>query len=442
MLTVDLVRTRRRGGRIEVPSLRPAERERLLAVAEQYVAAARTAVGDTRAVFEDKCDDVPYHATDYRLVRGLRKLVEDRCVFEVRDDVDPPALRRAVFAHAAAARRALGDAEEFQPEPVIAAAAAELGLPPSDIRDALFADLKENHVLSRFDAIGGAALVAAYELAQRQAILLRAVRVAVTLRRPAARGLRLFFRRLKFHRLLYAATRLPDGVCRIEIDGPFSLFRSVTTYGLRLALLLPVLDACGCGWELDADVLWGADRQPATFHLEGEPAVETDRQDERLPDEVARLLDRFRQMDTPWTVGVAHSLLDLPGVGLCVPDLVFTHRDSGHRVYLEALGFWSREAVWRRVDLVQAGLPHPIVFAVSSRLRVSEEVLDDDLPGQLYVYKGAISARAVERRLDASMERSQVGGAPGLRHGGPSNPELSLEEEQDAGLAPPRRIRH
>ena len=407
MLTTDLVRVRRRGGRIETPPLRAAEKQRLLGVAECYVAAARAGVGGTRAAFEAACDDVPHHPTDYRLVRGLRKLVEDRCSFEARDDVDPIALRRRVFGRAAAARRALGDAESFDAESVIAAAAAELDLRAADVRDALFADLKENHVLTGFDAIGGPALVAAYETSQKQAVLLRAVRVVVTLQRPEPRGLRLFFRRLKFHRLLYVATRLPDGACRIEIDGPFSLFRSVTTYGLQLALLLPILDACGPGWELDADVLWGPQREPATYRLEGEPAANPVHEDAGLPDEVARLRDRFRKMETPWTVGIARTLLDLPGVGLCVPDLVFTHRASRRRVYFEALGYWSREAVWRRVDLVQAGLPQPIVFAVSSRLRVSEEVLDEELPGRLYVYKGAMNARAVEERLDACLAQAR-----------------------------------
>ena len=407
MLTTDLVRVRRRAGRIETPPLRAAEKERLLVVAERYVAAARLAVGDTRSAFEAACDDVPHHPTDYRLVRGLRKLVEDRCEFEVREDVDPPALRRTVFGRAASSRRALVDAEHFDPDPVIAAAAAELDLPAPDVRDALFADLKENHVLTGFDAISGPALVAAYETAQKQAVLLRAVRVVVTLQRPEPRGLRLFFRRMKFHRLLYLATRLPDGACRIEIDGPFSLFRSVTTYGLQLALLLPVLNACGPGWELDADVLWGPQRQPATYHLAGEPAAHPVREDAGLPDEVARLRDRFLKMETAWTVEIARTLLDLPGVGLCVPDLVFTHRDSGHRVYFEALGYWSREAVWRRVDLVEAGLPHPILFAVSNRLRVSEEALEGDLPGRLYVYKGAISARAIEERLHASLAQAR-----------------------------------
>ena len=403
MLTTDLVRVRRRAGRIHAPPLRPAEKKRLLAVAERYVAAARAALGKTRAAFDAACDEAPCHATDHKLVKGLRKLVEDRCAFEIRDDVDPPALRRAVFARAAEVRRALDDEAAFDPDSVIAAAAVGCDLTAGEVRDALFADLREHHTLTAFDAISGPALLAAYETAQKQAILLRAVRVTVTFRRPDPGGFRLFFRRLKFHRLLYTATRLPDGACRIDIDGPFSLFRSVTTYGLQLALLLPVLEACGPRWELDADILWGPERRPFRFRLEGDPAAQPARDDARLPDEVARLQDRFRRMKSAWTAEVAHALLDLPGVGLCVPDLVFTHDETGRRVYFEALGYWSREAVWRRVDLVEAGLPHPIIFAVSSRLRVSEEVLDEDLPGRLYVYKGVMSARAVEERLDASL---------------------------------------
>ncbi len=403
MLTTDLLRVRRRGGRLEARRLKRGERERALAAAEGYVAAARAGVGRTRAAFAAACDDVPGESTDYKLLKGLRKLVEDRCVFAPRDDVDPPALRRAVFARAAAARRALGDAARFDAGEVLAAAAGECGLPARDVPGALFADLRAQHVLTRFDALDGPALVAAWETAQRQAVLLRAVRVVVTFERPDPGGFRVFFRRLKFHRLLYAATRPSAGVWRIEIDGPFSLFRSVTAYGLRLALLLPALDACGCRWKLDADVRWGADRQALEFHLEGEPAPAAAPADERLPDEVARLRDRFRGMKTAWTVETAHELLDLPGADLCVPDLVFTHAGTGRRVYFEVLGYWSREAVWRRVDLVEAGLPHAVVFAVSRRLRVSEEVLDEKLPARLYVYAGVISARAVEERLNASL---------------------------------------
>ena len=65
------------------------------------------------------------------------------------------------------------------------------------------------------------------------------------------------------------------------------------------------------------------------------------------------------------------------------------------------LGFWSRDAVWKRVELVQAGFAHRIVFAVGQQLRVSEAALDAELPGALYVYKRTMSARAILERVDA-----------------------------------------
>ncbi len=90
-------------------------------------------------------------------------------------------------------------------------------------------------------------------------------------------------------------------------------------------------------------------------------------------------------------------------MGLSIPDLVFERRPPdgpSERVYLEVMGYWSRAAVWKRVELVRAGLDERILFAVSAKLRVSEDVLDDDLPGALYVYKHALSARAIAERLE------------------------------------------
>lgn len=410
MLTTDLVRVRRRGDRIEVPPLRDAERERLLEVAGRYVALAREHVGRTRSEFGAACDDVPNEATDYKLIKGLRKLVEDRCEFAPREDVDPVALRETVFAAAAVRRAGMDDAEKFEGESIVAAAASDLGMTADTVMDALYADLKENHVLRDFDAITGDALVARYEMAQKQAVLLRAVRVVVTLRGADAGAYRLFFRRLKFRRLLYTIEEHDDGGYRIEIDGPFSLFQAVTKYGLQLALLLPALDECG-EWELDADIRWGADREAYRLHLEGAGASAPDDQP-RLPDEVEKLRAQFGKLGSGWDVSPARELLDLPGIGLCVPDLTFTHAATDRRVYLEVMGYWSRDAVWRRVEMVEAGLPHTVIFAVSSRLRVSEEALGDDLPGQLYVYKGVMSARAIAERLDAAVASGRTGGTP------------------------------
>jgi hypothetical protein len=65
------------------------------------------------------------------------------------------------------------------------------------------------------------------------------------------------------------------------------------------------------------------------------------------------------------------------------------------------LGFWSRDAVWRRMDLIEKGVGLQLIFAVSERLRVSEEILPAGLGASLYVFKGAMSARAVLERCEA-----------------------------------------
>ena len=126
-----------------------------------------------------------------------------------------------------------------------------------------------------------------------------------------------------------------------------------------------------------------------------------------LPDEVETLLARWGKRDSRLQARVASEVLSLPGVGVCVPDLVFEDPSTGERVFLEVLGFWRRAAVFQRAELVQAGLRDPVLFAVPSRLRVSEEVLPLDLPGALYVYKGSLLPGAVETRLEELLARSK-----------------------------------
>jgi uncharacterized protein len=168
-----------------------------------------------------------------------------------------------------------------------------------------------------------------------------------------------------------------------------------------------VLEACP-RWTLEADIRWGKTRAPLTFRASGGQAGAVPA-DPPLPDAIAELLQRFSHLGTGWTARANERVLDLPGVGLCIPDLVFTR--SGEKVFFEALGFWSRDAVFRRVDLVQRGLGHKMLFAVSSRLRVSQELLDENASSALYVYKGTMSARTIAEHLDR-LAASHVDCAP------------------------------
>jgi 3'-phosphoadenosine 5'-phosphosulfate sulfotransferase len=61
--------------------------------------------------------------------------------------------------------------------------------------------------------------------------------------------------------------------------------------------------------------------------------------------------------------------------------------------------------VWKRVELIEQGLDERIVFAVGKHLRVSEAVLDDDVPGALYVYKRTMAPKAILERVEALAQR-------------------------------------
>ena len=211
---------------------------------------------------------------------------------------------------------------------------------------------------------------------------------------------RALFRKLKFFRLMHRIEARADGGYRICIDGPFSLFSASTKYGLELALCLPALLSCD-EYTIRAALRWGKEREALTFKLEGKGVrARGDDEPPRLPDEVAQVQARFRALQSAWEAEVSSDILDVPGAGLCVPDLRFMNRETGEVAYLEVLGYWSRDAVWKRVELAERGLKERVVFAVSSRLRVSEEVLGDDVPAQLYVYKGTIAPKEVLRRLE------------------------------------------
>jgi hypothetical protein len=408
LLTADLVHARRRKGELKLVQLSKDRRERAFEIASQLYDLARSSVGRTREELLDAWDAVRVGPREKKLADGLRKLIDDRLEFEVSVHVDPVTLRREVFELATARRKALREEDRFEREAVLSEVAARHELSREEVETGLYADLKSAHVLREVQSPPPSALVEGYDLEQARAVMLRAVRVTAWIRGAAPGAVRTLFRKLKFQRLLHTITREADGAFRIDIDGPFSLFESVTKYGLQLAIALPAITACGA-WEIEADVRWGKKRDPLVFRLAGDARpVERfgqDRVPDRLPDEVETLLRRFEKRKGPWSAAVADEILDLPGVGLCVPDLAFTHAESGEIVLLEVMGFWSRDAVWKRVELVEAGLDRKILFAVSERLRVSEAVLGDDRPGALYVYKGAMSAKQIERALDALVAR-------------------------------------
>jgi uncharacterized protein len=403
VLTADLVTARRRGDELRLIPVDPRRRARIETLAAAFSEIARAQVGSTRQQLDDALDEgaagADQPSPDRRLIAAVQKLVYDGCSFEEPDAETAAALRREIFRRAAAERRTASPSAPFDRGALLEAAARERGTTAAVVEAGLYGDRPARQRLRAFAGRPAGMLAAGFELAEAQAVLLRATRVTASVRSRDAGTYRQLFRTLKFLRLLPVVEAIDQDGYRITLDGPLSLFQGGTRYGLQLGLALPAIAGCD-SWSIEADVRWGADRRPLRFRVGGGALATAAAEAPSLPDELAAFVTAFERLDSGWRIDREPAVLDLPGAGMCVPDLAFVRMRDGARVHFELLGFWSREAVWRRVELVRAGLPHKILFAASKGLRVGEVVLDDTPTAALYVFARVIAAKQVLDRIE------------------------------------------
>jgi len=99
MLTADLAMSWQRGDRIN-PRYIDVEDEEYLRAAEDLVALFVAHDGRARAALEESLQEYVGTDTDYRILRGLIKLLTDRCEFETEAPAEPAEVRRALFLKA------------------------------------------------------------------------------------------------------------------------------------------------------------------------------------------------------------------------------------------------------------------------------------------------------------------------------------------------------
>lgn len=401
MLTSDLVRVGKKEGRLTPRYLKAKDRERLAPVAEALVATYQSMVGATLAELEEAAGAIPFAARDRPIVAGLRKLCDDRTELEQQSPLDPEVVREAVFLESAKGHRS---DEGFRREEVAARAAETLGVDVATLERALFADLRDAQVVSAFTPLAPAELFDRYDVGLAQALLLRASRVTLTFSDARPSVVRDLFRSARFHGLLTAIERQEGkSAWKLTVDGPYSLFESVQKYGLRLAMFLPSALALQ-SFELTAEVLWGPERAACVVgisHADGLTPPRGPRVFERP--EIAALKTAFEALGSAWELTDNDRVLVAKDRSAVVPDLVASNKSTGEEVFIELFGFWSRAAVWRRVEQIQAGMPARLILAVSKGARVSEEVLDEEEAGSsVYVFKSALSAKEILARLDAA----------------------------------------
>jgi predicted nuclease of restriction endonuclease-like RecB superfamily len=419
MLTGDLVGVRISKQRV-IPLYIKREDARWLEVAESLLLLFREGTGMTRGEIESEVDELfggGGKATQVQ--RGLAKVLEDRAEFEVVADIPPEEVREKVFTAAAEYRHRLltgasvpGLRPQFHRDEVVRAVADELKLEPDAVLNSLFADLRDENRLLSFEDITAQRLVDRYNVALAQAVLLRSVQVRVEVRNEKPARYRQLFRRLKFHRLLYRVEgSMRDGYV-LQIDGPLSLFSATTKYGLQVAWFLPSLLHCA-DFRLDAELRWGPKREPRSFHLEAGDGLVSHQADTGTfaPAELAAFVERFRQVAPAWEITESTDVIELGREGIWVPDYRLVHKPTGTDVLFEVVGFWKRASLERLLKLLPQHGPPRFLLAISDRLKVDEEAMQE-LQGPILRFKEIPNASELVGLLDTFLGRP--GGDQGL----------------------------
>lgn len=395
MLTKELLRVRT-GKRRVLPQFIDSNSPALLELAENLIEVFYRSLGEKREEIEEQLRIYHEGSRDFLIVRGLMKLLMDRCDFASPEEIDPPALRHQLFEEAAQRRRE----GKFRREEILAKIGAELKLKEETLLENLYSDLKSQQRLIKFKGTTPLQLLQRYNTALAQGILLQALSLEVEVE-GSPPEYRQLFRYMKFFRLLYTLHPQPSGRYKIVLDGPMTLFQSSTKYGLQMANFLLALLKMPY-FFLKAEVIWGKQKKKKEFELDSSSGLKSSLRDPNywMPEEFQTFVERFQKLDTPWTIEENPDILHLGPKQVLIPDYKFLRRDTYQKAYLEIFGYWKPRGVLKCLSHLK---DQNLILALSEKLLTdSEKQMQVNLHQErkIYIYKRVLLPREILERLE------------------------------------------
>ena len=400
MLTTDLLLTRSRGAYIS-PRYIDAADPVYIRLAEDLLGIFAEHRGQRRADLKRALDAYAGDSTDYRVQRGLAKLVfDDRCEFSVESPVPPEELRAELFGLAGENHPIVASPSMIYPvsrADLLEQLALKYGLPAEALDGGLYADLPDNHLLSTYEPWDAADLLNRYNVALAQAMLYRCHELRLSVHRNLPVRYKQLFKFIKFYRLIHTIQGDLDAGYEISLDGPVSMFRHSQKYGLQMAVFLPALLLC-TRWSMRA-LIRRKDGRQQEFVLDDKAPLVSHYRDQALYDSLLEetFAARFAKAKTDWSLERETELVDLKET-VMVPDFAFRHPD-GRTALLEIVGYWRPEYLKRKLEKLRRAQRGDLIVAVSDKLNVSQEDFGD-IPGGVFFFKERIQPKEVVAQLE------------------------------------------
>ncbi len=350
---------------------------------------------------------------DYKLVRGLFTLLERRCVFKNTSSVDSVFVRRALFEESSKRGYAL---TEFERKEIISSVASTTNISVEEIENAIWSDFEENMVLEQFNPITVKELIAWYNLALMQTLLFNCTRLDFYVSGGA--NWKRVLRDVKRLGMMYHLESSGDELL-CSLDGPLSLFKMTDRYGTSIAKLLPSIVASG-KWHVKASVVRKtmSGKKIYEFEMSNEkapslmyPYVEQldDRRSNVLYDSSIeeKFASKFEQFANGWKITREPDPLIADGKAL-IPDFMFEKYDR--RVYLEIVGFWTKEYLERKIQKLISSSKTGENKSIDMLIAVNEELACSKLSSlpkeKVIFYRNEVPIKPVAdylKKIDSQM---------------------------------------
>ncbi|WOD39317.1 DUF790 family protein [Nodosilinea sp. E11] len=370
------------------------------AIAADLIQLFQQQVSRTQGELNRQLQDLEGEDTNYRIKRGLAHILRNSfSTFEAISPLEPIELRRRVFALAALAVPSptaaeqhlslLGQqlSEELDREVTVA-----------DIRQGLYADRQDNHILTEFEPPTPDALIHRYNLSQTQGVFYKASDLVMHLYRNDPGEYKLMFRYLKLFRLMTYIEGDADQGFTITIDGPASLFKPSTRYGVDIAKLIPAILHVS-KWRLTATLQmkdnFTQQVKSRQFTLDSDCGLITHYPPGKTYDSMVEesFVSRW-PAKTPWRLEREVDLVPIPG-SVMIPDFRLVHPD-GREYLLEIVGYWRPEYLRKKFAQVRQSGRDNLILAVSERLNLENAGVDiANVPAQVVWFKTKLQPKVV-----------------------------------------------
>lgn len=357
------------------------------------------------------------HYDDYKMFRGLFTLLERRCIFSVdgraikqidntgstnlSNDalsstiIDPIYLRKELFEQSSRYGFALTDLKRKE---ILNLVFSKIGVSPNDIEHGIWSDLEVNKILESFDTISAGELLDWYNLSLMQTLLFNCTKLEFqilgglnwkhVLRKVKMLGLMYNLQHLQIpikhqisegDKLITGREPFGDSTLSTDrilcsVDGPLSLFKLTDKYGTSVAKLLPTIVSTK-KWLIKAWILRKTISEGKKIYdfeissaeappLAAEPALGRAHQlQKRSVDKPSHSSDydsnveerfaaRFRQFGSGWKLIREPDPFIVSNGKALIPDFAF--EKYNRKVYLEIIGFWTKEYLSRKIEKLTA----------------------------------------------------------------------------------------